>query len=366
MGAGTRTAKLWALAGAAILGGILAPAGASAAPPQTGLVFKYFGSGSRHSAPVEAAAPSIDAINVSISWRSVQRDCHAVREGKWDWDRADRAMRIARQHRLEVVATLGGGPSCTARHRQLGLEPRRAWLPAWSRYVRQLVARYGPGGRIPALRQIEPWNEPNLKGFAGTTADYRRLFLRTAAAVRNANPKVKTLAAAAALCCERSFRWLGRLYSKRAMRRHGHRVSLHTYAPTPQAALERLYRARKLLPARATIAITEHGWATCPEPKATPLGKCVTRDEQAAYLWQYFYFVRTHADALRVRSIFWFNGQDLATPESMAGCPSVPKYFYGLWTQDGYAKQALAAWEYMTGTDLPNRIPQHPLIRFCP
>lgn len=330
------------------------------------MVFKYLGTGPTISAPVVSAAPSLDAINVGLPWRSVQPHCSSIRGGEWDWSRADQAMTLAQEQGLWVVVTLGGGPACTSARSGGYFEPRRKWRGEWSRFAGQVANRYGPGGAVPVVRSIEPWNEPNLDTFTGTARDYRTLFLRTERAVRRADPEVKTLAASAALCCEHAVRWLGNLYDSREMRRRGQAVSVHTYAPTPGVAVQRMFRARQVLPRGATLAITEHGWSTCPEPGAHIQGKCVSTQQQAAYMWQYFALVWDYAEELRVRSVFWFNGQDIATPESMAACPSTPKYFYGLWTNAGAAKPSLGYWEAMTGYDLPDQIPAHRILRGCP
>ena len=316
-------------------------------------------------APVDAVAPSIHAINVSLPWRTVQPDCAAVRRGEWDWSRTDKAMRVAEANSLWVVATLTGGPACTSRRPGGHYEPTRKWRDDWARFAARIARRYGPGGLVPVLRAVEPWNEPNLDRFTGTAKAYRVLFLRTDSAIRRGNPRVKTLAGAVALCCEHSIRWISRLYADPRMRRRGNRVSVHTYAPDPLTAIQRMARAKNELPNGASLWITEHGWSTCADPDGEPLGKCVSPEEQAANMWNYFALVFANAERLHVQAVFWFNGQDLATRESTAECPESPKNFYGLWTNGGESKPVLTAWEYMTATDLPEQIEPHRILAGC-
>jgi hypothetical protein len=353
--------------GAAVAALAIASAGAGTAraEPAMGMVYKYLGTAPQISEPVRSAAPSLHAINVTVRWRTVQPTCAHVRRGEWDWTRIDSAMQLAQSESLWVVATLSGGPVCTSRRPDGYFEPTEKWRDEWARFAAKTANRYGPGGTTPVLRAVEPWNEPNLHKFSGTAAAYRALFLRTESAIRRANPGVKTLAGATALCCEHSVRWLNRLYANPKMRRRGDAVSVHTYAPNATAAIQRLARATTAVPKGAGIWITEHGWSTCADPQGEPLGKCVTPPEQAAFMWEYFTMIFRYADALHIRAVFWFNAQDLATPESTSECPASPKHFFGLWTHGGEAKPALTAWEYMTATDLPERIAPHRILASC-
>ena len=343
----------------------MAAPSAASAEPAIGMVFKFLGTAPHISAPVDSAAPSLHAINISLPWRSIQPSCASVRRNEWDWTRADRAMRVAEANGLWVAATLTGGPACTSRRPGGYYEPTEKWRDDWARFAARVSRRYGPGGLVPVLRAVEPWNEPNLHRFTGTAKAYRTLFLRTESAIRRGNSRVKTLAGAVALCCEHSVSWLHRLYSDREMRRRGRRVSVHTYAATPELAIQRLARAKEALPRGAAIWITEHGWSTCADPEGEPLGKCVAPQEQAFYMWQYFSLVFGNAKHLHIQAVFWFNGQDLATHESTSACPESPKGFYGLWSHAGHAKPALSAWEYMTGTELPDQIAPHRILASC-
>lgn len=348
----------------ALLLSALAPASARA-EPAVGMVFKYLGTKPSVSEPVTAAAPSLHAISLSIPWRSVQPYCGSIRRSQWDWRRADQAMRLAQAEGLWVVVTLTGGPACTSRMPGGHFEPTAKWRGEWASFAGRVAGRYGPGGVIPVVRAIEPWNEPNLGKFSGTAAAYRTLFLRTEAAVRRANPRVRTLAAAVALCCEHSVRWLERVYSHPKMRKRGRAVSVHTYARDPITAVRRLARSKRSMPKGAAVWITEHGWSTCADPSGDPLGKCVTPSTQAAFMWEYFELVFRRAKRLNVQSVFWFNGQDLATHESRRDCPSEPNHFFGIWTHSGQAKPAIGAWELLTGADLPDTIGQHGILVGC-
>jgi len=106
-------------------------------------------------------------------------------EGKWTWERLDRQLAYADSQRMEFFGLLIGNP------RWNKLDPPGSMpvhnLPAWSAYVKEVVAH--ARGRI---RYWEVWNEPpNFTGRNQTPADYASLVVSACDAAKAADPSCK-------------------------------------------------------------------------------------------------------------------------------------------------------------------------------
>lgn len=346
--------------GAIVVGALLAPAqAADAAPLRLGMVFKYLASAPGVSSPVTSVARSLDGLALELRWFRVQPTCGAIRRGEYLWEQADRAMELARAQGLPVTLTLTKGASCTAPGP--GDEPTAKWQDDWARFVAAAARRYGSD----PVTGIEVWSEPNLhKDFGGPPSAYGRFFLKTERTVRRADPDVRVLVGGLGFCCGPHL-WVRQLYKSKSMRRRGRHIGAHPYSPSPAVAIKRLRLVRRELPRRSDITITEHGWSTCPRPTETKQRKCVTPEEQARQMERYIELLRLNKSKLDLRAFYWFQSQDFAEPEHVAECDDSPKGFYGIWTFAGHPKPSHAVWEEATGTDLPQVIPENPLVRPC-
>jgi hypothetical protein len=171
---------------------------------------------------------------------------------------------------------------------------------------------------------------------------------------------VRVLVGGLGFCCGPQI-FVKQLYKSKAMRKRGRHLAAHTYSPSPEVAIQRLRQVRKKLPRKVDIAITEHGWSTCPEPTRTPQRKCVKPQRQADQMEEYIDRLRAQRRRLKVRAFYWFQAMDFSTFEEVeADCPDSPKHFYGIWRKDGTAKPSLAVWSEATGVALPTTVPPNP------
>ena len=103
-------------------------------------------------------------------------------------------------------------------------------LAAWDRWVRAIVQHYGD-----RVHQWEVWNEPDLneKGTA-TVEAYLELYLRTAAIIREVQPKGKSRIYALALCYDLEYaeRFLAGMTQRRKLDLID-AVTIHTYPENP-------------------------------------------------------------------------------------------------------------------------------------
>jgi hypothetical protein len=348
----------WGIGIAAAVVALLVPAQVAGAELRLGMAFKYLTNQPTVTGPVDNAAPSLDAVSLDLGWATVQRGCGSIRRGEFFWDRPDYAMEYIRGTGLPVSLSLTAGPPCTSPGP--GMEPRGKWMNKWLRFVRATVNRYGSDPVV----EFEIFPEPNLHRFGGNARIYKRFFLATERAIRGADPGVRTLVGGLGFCCEPE-RFARQLYSSKKMRKRGRHLALHTYSPTPAAAIAGIRRVRRELPKGGDLTITEHGWSTCPRPTKKFRSKCVTPARQAAQMSAYLRLLERNDRKLRLRGFYWFQSQDDASPEKAAPCRTSPKHFYGIWTRAGAAKPSLAVWEEATGVDLPDAVPENPFNRPC-
>jgi hypothetical protein len=172
---------------------------------------------------------------------------------------------------LRVLPVLEGAPSWAAAHPGDAASPPRA--PAdFARWIRALVARYGPAGifwaehpevhRIP-IRAWQIWNEPNLTRYWNAprwARGYVRLVKAAHAALRAADPRSQTILAGLP-----NESWL----ALRAIYRAGARgsfdvVALHPYTGRPANVVRLVEFARREMrrahDGRRPVWVTELSW----------------------------------------------------------------------------------------------------------
>lgn len=85
-------------------------------------------------------------------------------------------------------------------------------------------------------------------------------------------------------------------------------VALHPYAPLPAQVLGVVRAARRLVPDRLPLLVTEFGWSADGRGHDHPL--VVSEEEQANKLRRTFKLLRENAKALNLHAALWFCWQD--------------------------------------------------------
>jgi polysaccharide biosynthesis protein PslG len=231
--------------------------------------------------------------------------------GRFDWSRSDALMAAASKSGVNVLAILGysarWASSDPSGEGDVHYPPRD---PAdYARFARAVVERYGTAGSFWSERPdlaprplgaVELWNEPWGWWFWKPAPDpraYARLALAGAAAVKVAQPDVKTLLSGDLLLIRRdgsAGKWLGPvLDAEPALGRLIDAYATHPYpSPRDRSPLDTssapLYRFDRAHLTRAVasahgaprpIWITEVGWST-----AAGVPDAVSEETQARYL----------------------------------------------------------------------------------
>jgi Glycosyl hydrolase catalytic core len=227
------------------------------------------------------------------------------------------------------------------------------------RFVRDVVRRYGHGGRFWRLHKKLPrrpvsayqvWNEPNYPPHWGDgpsdAAAYGAFLKDQASVIRHYDPRA-TIATAGLLASSTrgppGYRYLADLYKVPGIRRAFDAVAVHPYAEDTAGVEGELSRIRAVMRShgdgRTPLWISELGWATGggnPYFTTTPA-------QQAARLTSAFRFVVRNRARYRVGRLVWFSWRD------RVGRPSRGWEFYcGLFDTSGKPKPAWAAFRRFT------------------
>lgn len=275
------------------------------------------------------AAGGVRVARILVDWQYIERS-----PGQRDWAGMDAVFAASAQSRVAVLPMIFGSPSWISQ------QPARApvYTPsqraAFALFVRDLVARYKPGGTYwqsqPQLipnppRSWQLWNEPNLPGFWGGKPNARRYGQLLAIAsdeIRAADPAAqvvtagifpyKTLRRSVPLA-----KYLPRLLRIKKVRRRVDAIAVHPYGRSPKQVLANLRDARRVINRnggkRIPMWVTEVGWSTGGVLwKKSPFR--ATERQQAKRLTATYKLLRKNAKRLRLQRALWFAFRDFDEP----------------------------------------------------
>jgi len=111
--------------------------------------------------------------------------------GEWDFDRFDRVMDFADEHRIKVIAVLAYDVGWIHTDRKPARYIDKDQLAYYLEYVAQTVTHYK--GRVDAW---EIWNEPNVTFWKGSNQEFYRLCLAAIPLIKEIDPETPVLVGA--------------------------------------------------------------------------------------------------------------------------------------------------------------------------
>lgn len=288
----------------------------------------------------------VDSIRTPISWAAVQ----PVKGGAIDWSSADSVIGGSATAGIDVLPFLYGSPSWavanvvvpgsggSARAPKTLPVRTRAQRVAWSAFLAQAVARYGPNGSFwvenPAVPKhpIRTWqigNEANFKYFVvrPNPAEFGKLVNISYGALRRVDRGAKiVLGGLFSRPREATFKrkppqayfatdFLDRMYrSTPGVKRKFIGIGLHPYTGRFQELTGDIEAVRRVLKAHKDpgkgIWITELGWSSGPPRANNSFARGV--GGQKRQLQGAFGLLKRKQAKWRIKRVYWFSVDDVA------------------------------------------------------
>lgn len=200
--------------------------------------------------------------DAGVAWAQLEPE-----RGKWDFTLLDRYVRIAAEHDVAIVLTLGLTPAwASARPDEASAygmgnaaEPRN--LADWQEYVRAVVTRYKG-----VIHNYEIWNEPNIRGsFTGGVTAMLQLSRAAYEVVKAVDATAIVVSPSAT--SDTGVEWLDD-FLKRGGCQYADVIGYHFYVTPdpPEAMIPLVRKVKNSLRARGCVGKplwnTESGWAS--------------------------------------------------------------------------------------------------------
>jgi hypothetical protein len=260
------------------------------------------------------AASGGESVRLAVRWNQMQSSKRAA----IDFATVDALVLGAARRGLEVLPVVQDTPRWAALHPHDGTaSPPRDGRSA-GRFLRALVARWGPRGTLWAehpdvrpvpVRDWQVWNEPNFKGYWSVqpyAKTYVRLLRAAHRAIHAADPGARTVMAG---LTNRSWLALRTLYAAGA-RGTFDVVALNTFTRRPRdvVRLARLARRemRRHHDARVPVWITELSWPASVGRIKSKGGFETDEAGQTAKLRSALTLLAAAQRRLRIGRVYWY------------------------------------------------------------
>ena len=299
------------------------------------------------------AQGGVRTLRTQIYWGNIE-----PLPGRRDWDQSDQLVSDAARSGVELLPVLWGVPRWISDQPATPPIYSDSHRTAWTAFVRDLVARYGPSGSFWSLHpelpyspitSIQVWNEVNLAFYWGGRPNARQYTELLRLANRALPDRGVDLIAAGVIPYKTigvgsvpGDRYLRRLFRVKGARKLIDAVAVHPYGDSTRAVLVGIRRTRTALQSagvRRPIWVTEFGWSTSGDNwRATPLR--ATLSQQARRVGKTYKAMRREAKQLGIRRAFYFSLKDTPLPSSNSWI-----LYMGLFTADGNPKPAWFAYQ---------------------
>jgi len=297
-------------------------------------------------------AGGIGSIRVLVSWPGTQ----PKEKGPYEWGGMDAAVEEATRRGLRLLPFVYGTPKwLSGDERRLPIDSARK-RQAWTRFLKALVGRYGPGGefwqehapgavnyesealpkQLP-IRDWQIWNEVNFFYFAFPVSvpRYAKLLNITAPAIKSVDPganivlsglfgEPKQKGVKGMLAVD----FLSKLYRVPGIKSRFDSIALHPYAVDAESLeemVEGIHDVTVESHDRPGLYVTELGWGSANNFQQVafeqgPRGQVKQMRDSYRYMLE-------NRRRLNLKAAYWFSWKDL--PDSCTFCDSVGLFHAG-------------------------------------
>jgi hypothetical protein len=255
----------------------------------------------------------VESVRPPVYWNEAQPDPYTT-----DFSLTDRFVAAAAAHGLRVMPVVVGTPGWAALRAGDPYSPPRS-PDTYARYLRLLVARYGPRGafwsehpglaRVP-IRTWQVWNEPNLTIFWSVqpfARGYVRLLRAARDAIKAADPGATVVLAG---LVNSSWLDLAKVYQAGG-RRYFDMAAVHPYTFFTRNVVRIVALNRSTMAsygdARKPIVVSELSWPSGRGyVRQSFIGKTLTEQGQAQRVAQVLPWLATARRRYRIAQVAWF------------------------------------------------------------
>jgi hypothetical protein len=251
------------------------------------------------------------SVRVTVWWNAMQRH----RRDRIHWRPLDRVVAGAATRHMAVLPVIQSAP-CWAAVRPCKLNARPRDMRAFGRFLRQLVARYGPDGRLwdkhpgaTPVRRWQIWNEPQFRGYwrgPDWPVTYTRALAVARANLRRVDPRAQVVLAGLS-----NFSWrdLSLLY-RAGVRPYFDVAAVQTFTGRPENVMTAVKLVRRTMRLNGDgakpLMLTEVAWAATGRHRTPRLPTIqVGPAAQARNLEALYALAEAARDALHIDAVFW-------------------------------------------------------------
>lgn len=264
---------------------------------------------------------TVETLRMPIFWFECEPG-----QGEYDFAAVDQEIGAAAERGIRVLPFIYGRPAWLGRQERPPLQGEA--LVRWKRFLRVLVARYGPGGsfwdgraRREPIRRWQIWNEPNFRLYWAPKiepAGYAKLLHASATTIRRAEAGAKIVLAGVAPVGYGMKTWV---FMRRLLRVHGVRrdfdfAAIHPYSADIAELDYQLEKVRAAMVAGGAghkpLIVTEFGVAS---HGGYPSAFVVGESGEAGFLRDAYARLLYMRHRWRIAGAYWFTWQDEATAD---------------------------------------------------
>lgn len=301
----------------------------------------------------------VRSVRLPLHWAAIEPRSRLLAPS--DWSAFDHAVGLAAEQRIQVFPFVWGSPRWVA-PRPLVEPVANAWQRwAWASFLREAVARYGPGGsfweehpELPftPIRSWEIWNEENIVTFANSTwpGVFAKLIRLSGRVLHRADPGARVIVGGLFGRPLQippnvgSGEFLKGLYRARRVKPYFDGVALHPYVAEAGAMRGQIANLRRIMrnhhDGATPLYVTELGWGSASYESRWERGPW----GQARGLDRAFSMLAARRLRWRIGGVWWFSWIDARN--ACQFCDSA-----GLLTDAREAKPAWYRFNAWTGGD---------------
>lgn len=279
----------------------------------------------------------VGILRININWADIEPERGG--SNPFSFNQLDRVVARAAQNNIRLLPILYGTPKWLAPRSNIAPIRTSEQRSHWQRFVRTIVARYGPGGsywksfnslfpgaKTLPIRTWQVWNEPTTRQFfegqskkkRNIPRDYGKLLRLTSPVIRSLDPGATVVTAGVFGTPHlgkglRSRQFFRSLFALKGIGKHFDGVGVHPYSADWRGVkIQLLWAVRELRRSglRGKIWVTEIGWPTKGRKSDFQAYLKRNKKQQAKTMKSIFNKLIKRRNRYKLDKVIWFTWRD--------------------------------------------------------